>query len=48
MPSDNTVSSPTATSGAGYTYEHHVGAMFLSLLLVRGIPVVFKDEPVSV
>ena len=43
MTNDTTVSSPTATSGAGYTYEHHVGAMFLSLLLLRGIPVVFKD-----
>ena len=36
-------SSPISTSGAGYTYEHHVGAMFLSLLLIRGLPAVFKD-----
>ena len=43
MPGDSTVSSPTSTSGAGYTYEHQVGAWFLSMLLIRGIPVVFKD-----
>ena len=43
MKKDSSVSSPISTSGAGYTYEHHVGAMFLSLLLIRGLPVVFKD-----
>ena len=37
------VFSPVATGGAGITFEHHVGAMFLALLLVRGIPAVFKD-----
>ena len=43
MKKDSSVSNPISTSGAGYTYEHHVGAMFLSLLLIRGLPVVFKD-----
>ena len=37
------VSSPVATGGAGTTFEQHVGAMFLALLLIRGIPAVFKD-----
>ena len=43
MTEQGNVSSPLATGGAGYTFEHHVGAMFLSLLLVRGVPAVFKD-----
>lgn len=43
MKKDSLASSPISTSGAGYTYEHHVGAMFLSLLLIRGLPAVFKD-----
>jgi hypothetical protein len=30
--------SPLATGGAGVYFEQHVGAAFLSLLLVRGIP----------
>ena len=47
MKKGSLVSSPTSTSGAGYTYEHHVGAMFLSLLLLRGLPVVFKDWQVG-
>lgn len=37
------VTNPVSTSGAGYSYEDHIGAMFLGLLLVRGIPAVFKD-----
>ena len=37
------VSSPLATGGAGSTFEQHVGAMFLALLLVRGVPPVLKD-----
>jgi len=32
------VSSSTATGGGGDVFEQHVGAAFLSLLLVRGIP----------
>ena len=40
---EETVPSPLATGGAGVTFEHHVGAMFLALLLVRGIPAVFKN-----
>lgn len=37
------VSSPLSTGGAGTTFEQHVGAMFLALLLTRGIPAVFRD-----
>jgi hypothetical protein len=32
------VASPVATGGGGVFFEQHVGAAFLSLLLVRGIP----------
>ena len=37
------IASPAATGGAGTTFEHQVGAVFLALLLTRGIPAVFKD-----
>ena len=37
------IASPAATGGAGTIFEHQVGAVFLGLLLTRGIPVVFKD-----
>ena len=37
------VPSPLATGGAGVTFEHPVGAMFLGLLLVRGVPAVSKN-----
>ena len=37
------IPSPLATGGAGTMFEQHVGAMFLALLLVRGVPAVFKD-----
>ena len=40
---EKTVPSPRSTGGAGTTYEQHVGAMFLALLLTRGIPPVFLD-----
>ena len=43
MTQPKSVSSPVATGGAGTTFEQHVGAMCLTLLLVRGIPAVFKD-----
>ena len=43
MTQPESVSSPLATGGAGTTFEQHVGAMFLALLLTRGIPAVFKD-----
>jgi len=36
------VSSPLSTGGAGTVFEQHVGAMFLALLLIRGIPAVFR------
>ena len=32
------VASPVATGGGGVFFEQHVGASFLSLLLVRGVP----------
>ena len=35
--------SPRATGNAGDIFEQHVGAMFLVLLLTRGIPAVFRD-----
>ncbi len=37
------VSSPIATGGSGTFFEQHVGAQFLALLLVRGIPPILKD-----
>ena len=37
------IASPAATGGAGTTFEHQVGAVFLALLLTRGLPAVFKD-----
>ena len=43
MTQPESISSPVATGGAGTTFEQHVGAMFLALLLTRGIPAVFKD-----
>ena len=39
------VPSPLATGGAGPTFEQHVSAMFLALLLIRGIPAVFNPNP---
>ena len=40
-PSQERVSSPAATGGAGNLFEQHVGAFWLGLLLVRAIPPVF-------
>ena len=37
------VSSPAATGGAGTYFEQNVGAYWLSLLLVRGIPPILTD-----
>ena len=37
------IPSPLATGGAGTMFEQQVGAMFLALLLVRGVPAIFKD-----
>ncbi len=39
----NTVPSPAATGGAGTFFEQHVGAYWLSHLLVRGIPPILHD-----
>lgn len=41
------VSSPTATGGAGTTFEQHVGAYWLAQLLARGIPPILIDTTVS-
>ena len=42
MTNTGTVPSPRATGGAGATFEQHVGAWFLALLLLRGVPVIFR------
>lgn len=41
------VSSPASTGGAGHTFEQHVGAYWLTQLLVGAIPPVFIDTTVS-
>ena len=41
------IASPIATGGAGPAFEQHVGSMFLALLLVRGVPAVFRDWQVD-
>ena len=43
MTQHENIPSPLAAGGAGTTFEQHVGAMFLGLLLTRGIPPVFRD-----
>ena len=43
MTQHENIPSSLATGGAGTTFEQHVGAMFLGLLLTRGIPPVFRD-----
>ena len=40
---ETNVPSPLATGGAGTTFEQHVGATFLVLLLIRGIPPIFRN-----
>ena len=40
------VSSPLATGGAGETFEQHVGAYSLALLLVRARPPILLDTAV--
>ena len=37
------IPSPAATGGAGNFFEQHVDAYWLGLLLVRGIPPIFRD-----
>lgn len=37
------ISSPASTGGAGTFFEQHVGAYWLALLLVRGIPPILHD-----
>ena len=37
------VPSALATGGSGYAYEQQVGAMYLALLLLQGIPAIFPD-----
>ena len=41
------VSSSISTSGAGFTYEHRVGAMFLTFLLTRAPPMIFTTSRVT-
>lgn len=41
------ISSPLATGGAGFNFEQHVNAYWLSLLLVRGTPPILLDCSVS-
>ena len=47
MTQHRSIASPIATGGAGPTFEQHVGAMFLALLLIRGVPAVFRDWQVD-
>ena len=42
-PESTQVSSPASTGNAGGEFEKHVDAVFLSLLLVRGIPPILTD-----
>jgi hypothetical protein len=42
-PARKIVSSPAATGGAGDVFEKHVGAYWLTQLLVDGIPPIFID-----
>lgn len=46
-PSQNRVSSPTATGGEGVFFEQHVAAYWLAQLLVRSIPPILTDTGVS-
>lgn len=41
------VSAPTATGGAGTTFEQHVGAYWLAQLLVNAIPPILVDATVA-
>ncbi len=43
MSAQEFVSSPIATGGGGIFFEQHVDALFLALLLARGIPPILKD-----
>ncbi|HWP43160.1 MAG TPA: hypothetical protein VNO14_08005, partial [Blastocatellia bacterium] len=43
MSGQESISSPTATGGGGVFFEQHVNALFLALLLVRGIPPILRD-----
>lgn len=43
MSNQDSISSPISTGGAGHFFEQHVGAQFLALLLVKGIPPILKN-----
>ena len=43
----DSISSPAATGGAGTFFEQHVGAYWLALLLVKGIPPILHDCALS-
>ena len=47
MPTEEYPSSPEATGGAGTTFEVKVGARFLALLLLHGIPGVLTQHQVT-
>ena len=44
MPTENRIPTTEETGGAGYTYEHYVGANFLARLLVGGLSPVFTNS----
>ena len=43
MTTSGNISSPRATGGGGFAFEHKVGGRFLGLLLLCGIPAIFSD-----
>jgi hypothetical protein len=43
MSNHKKTSSPSSTGGSGTFFEQHVDALFLALMLVRGIPPILKD-----
>ena len=47
MPTEEYPSSPEATGGAGTSFEVKVGARFLALLLLHGIPAVLTQHQVT-
>ena len=44
MPTEDRIPTTEETGGAGYTYEHYVGASFLARLLVGGLSPVFANS----
>ena len=48
MPTEDRVPTTEETGGAGYTYEHYVGASFLARLLVGGLSPVFANSSLRI